>query len=188
VRLRVATLALLAALGGCAIAPLSAPQPNLESIQAIGAAGLAPLAVGAFSAAPGRPTEMDHTIHARADFDHAPDGSFAKYLGDTLAAQLHAAGRLDPASPCVVSGVITDAGLVTQQAMSEGRLAARFTVTRGGRVVFEKTFSVSDRWNSDYLAAVAVPDAFNHYAGFFPKLVGELLADRDFQAVARKGA
>ena len=183
--MRIAAAALLLMLGACALPALTTPEANLDSIQAIRAAGLPALAVGAFTPAPGAPTRMDNTVMARAGMQSAPEGSFAKYLGDTLAAQLKGAGRLDPTAPSVVSGVITDTYLATERATSEGRLAARFTLTRGGHVVFEKTFSVSESWDSDFYGDVAIHDAFNHYAGFFPKLVAELLADKDFQAATR---
>lgn len=171
-------------LGGCAIAPLSVPTATLESIQAIRAAGLPSMGVGKFVAAPGRPTEMDQTIMARAGVERAPTGSFAKYLGDTLQAQLVGAGRFDGRSSLVVTGVVTDTYLATETARPAGRLAARFTLLRAGRPIFEKTLSVEATWEFFYLADVAVPDAFNHYAGLFPRLIGVLLADPDFQAAA----
>lgn len=181
-----AVLAALAILGlaGCAVAPLSAPQPSLDNIQAIRASALPSLSVGDFTPAPGRPTEMDKTIQARGGIDSAPEGSFAKYLGDTLQAELKGAGRFDPASPLQVSGVITDTKLVSLSAPS-AKLSARFTLTRNGRQVFSKELSVDATWGWEYLADVAVPDAFNHYAGLFPKLVGVLLSDPDFQAAAK---
>jgi len=183
--MRAVVVVLLLALGACALPPLIAPEPNLDSIQAIRAAGLQSLAVGVFKPAPGAPSRMDGAIMARAGLESAPEGSFSKYLGDTLAAQLKGAGKLDPTAPRVVSGLITDTYLATERATSEGRLAARFTLTRGGQLVFEKTFSVRETWDSDFVGDVAIPDAFNHYAGFFPKLVAQLLADKDFQAAAR---
>ena len=172
-------------LGACAVAPLSAPTATLENIQAIRAAKLPLISVGRFTAAPGQPSEMDRMISARAGVDRAPEGSFAKYLGDTLEAELKGAGRFDARSRFVVTGVITDTYLVTETAHPKGRLAAKFTLLRDGRPVFEKTISVESGWDFYYFADVAVPDAFNHYAGLFPRLVGVLLADPDFQTAAR---
>jgi hypothetical protein len=173
------------ALGGCAVAPLSVPQPSLENIQAIRAGGLPALSVGDFTPGPGRPTEMDKTIQARGGIDSAPEGSFAKYLADTLQAELKGAGRLDPDSPLQVSGVITDTKLVSEIGTPTAKLTARFTLTKSGRQVFTKELTASATWDWQYLADIAVPDAFNHYAGLFPQLVGQLLADPDFQTAAK---
>ncbi|HEY3797517.1 MAG TPA: hypothetical protein VGL58_04120 [Caulobacteraceae bacterium] len=183
----VAAVAALAccSVAACAMAPLTAPAPSLDSIQTIRAAALPPMSVGAFTPAPGRPADMDQVVMARAMTEAAPEGSFARYLGDSLGAQLKSAGKLDPASMLVVSGVITDTHLVTQQATSEGRLAARFTLSRAGKVVYDATLSVSDAWDSNYLGDVAIPDAFNHYQGLFAKLVQALLSDPAFQAAAK---
>ncbi len=173
------------ALAGCAVEPLSAPQPTLDNIQLVRQAQLPPLNVGPFTPAPGRPTEMDKTIAARAGIDSAPGGSFAGYLGDTLAAQLKGAGRFDSASPWLVTGTVTDTYVDSALPTAHARLAARFRLSRGGREVFSKELRVADSWNSEYLADIAVPDAFRHYAGLFPRLVGELLADPDFRTAAR---
>jgi hypothetical protein len=65
------------------------------------------------------------------------------------------------------------------------RLAASFTLSRDGHPVFTKTLSVESTWDFQFFADIAIPDAFNHYAGLFPALVGKLLADPDFRAAAR---
>ena len=184
---RAAILAIGLGLGlcGCAVNEIAAPEPVLDDVQIVRAEGLPSMNVGDFTPGPGAPTGMDKSIMARAGVDPAPGGSFAKFLGDTLAAQLRAAGRLDPNSDLVVTGLITDTHLATEQATSDGRLAARFTLSRKGQVVFEKTFAVKDAWDSDFVGSVAIPDAFNHYAALFPKLVTALLTDPEFQAAAK---
>ena len=184
---RLAWLAVALVLSGCATAQLSTPQASLDNIQAIRAASLPAMNVGAFTPGPGAPTDMDKAILIRAGADTAPEGSFATYLGDTLRAELKGAGKYDPASPLMVSGVITDTHLVSEVGAPNARLAARFTLSRGGRPVFTKELTVSDQWEFEYVGAVAIPDAFNHYAGLFPKLVGALLADPDFLAAVRAG-
>jgi hypothetical protein len=180
----VLALALFAA--GCAMAPLPPAQATLDNIQAVRASHVAPMGVGAFTAAPGRPTEMDKSIAVRLGVVDAPGGSFAHYLGDTLAAQLKGAGRYDPVSTLTVSGVVTETHLESQPKPGAA-IAARFTLTRAGKVVFEKTLRADADWDWNYFADVAIPDAMNHYAGLFPALVGKLLADPDFQAAAQAG-
>jgi hypothetical protein len=174
-------------LAGSAVAPLSAPQPSMDNIQAIRAADLPAMNVGEFVPGPGRPTDMDKTIAARGGIDKAPEGSFAKYLADTLSVELKGAGKLDPNATLTVTGVITDTKLTSEIGTPTAKLAARFTLTRNGRQVFQKELSVSDTWDWQYFADIAIPDAFNHYAGLFPKLVGVLLSDPDFKAAAKGG-
>jgi hypothetical protein len=177
----------VAALGlaACASLPMAPPQASLDNIQSLRAANLAPMRVGEFVAGPGRPKEMDRRISVRANTMAAPGGSFARYLGDTIAAELNGAGTLDPKSDLVLSGVITDSHVESMSAVGKASLAARFTLRRGGKVVFEKTLSTKADWDSNFMAVVAVPDAFNHYTGLFRVLATQLFADPDFRAAAR---
>jgi hypothetical protein len=161
--------------------PLPPPSATLDNIQVIRAADLAPIRVGAFTAGPGRPTEMDRFVVARAGVQHAPGGSFAGYLGETLATELKAGGRFDGSSGLVVSGVVTEAYLDSAMPTARAALAAHFVATRNGAAVFDKTLRVESDWSSDLVGAVAIPDAFNHYVGLFPKLVNALLSDPEFR-------
>jgi hypothetical protein len=172
-------------LAGCALPALPPPQASLDNIQALRAADVAPMKVGAFSPAPGSPTMMDKSILVRAGTQAAPEGSFATYLADTLAAELKGAGRLDPNSSLVLSGVITEAHADAAMPTASARLAAHFALTRSGQTVFDKTLSVEAQWDSDFVGAVAIPDAFNHYSGLFPQLAAKLFADPQFRAAAR---
>ncbi len=171
-------------LAACAEAPLPPPEATLDNIQAVRAGNLPPLRVGAFTAAPGKPTEMDKSVAVRAGVQPAPGGSFAKYLGDTLAADLKGAGKLDDSSTLVISGLVTETHLDSAMQSPHAALAAKFTLIRGGVTVFEKVLRVESSWDGDFMGAVAIPDAFNHYTGLFPKLAAALFADPDFQAAA----
>lgn len=128
---------------------------------------------------------MDRAILVRAGTEAAPEGSFAAYLADTLAAELKGAARFDPGSNLVVSGIITDTHLDSVMPTATARLGARFTLTKSGRTVFEKTLSVESDWDSNFAGAVAIPDAFNHYSGLFPRLAAKLFADPEFRAAAK---
>ena len=177
--LGLATLALAA----CATA-LPPPQANLAGIQAVREGGLPPMRVGAFTPGPGKPTRMDRSIQVRAESQPAPPGGYARYLGDTIAAQLQGGGRLDLGSGIVVEGVVVETHI---ESMSVGKaaLGARFTVTRNGAVIYDKTLRVEDSWTTDYLGAVAIPDAFNHYTGLFTQLANKLLTDPDFMRAVK---
>jgi hypothetical protein len=169
---------------GCALGPLPPPEATLDTIQAIRGAALAPMRVGDFRPGPGAPTAMDRSLAVRAGAQAAPGGSFARYLGDTLAAELKGAGFLDPSAGLVVSGVITDSHLDSALPKAHARLAARFTVVRGGAAVYEKTLNAAAEWDSNFIGAVAIPDAFNHYMGLFPELVRQLVTDPEFRKAA----
>ncbi len=172
------------ALAACAEAPLPPPQATLDNIQAVRAADLAPLRVAAFTPGPGKPTDMDRSVAVRAGVQPAPGGSFAKYLGDTVAAELKAAGKLDDASTLIVSGVVTETHVDSGMPTAHAALGAKFTLVRDGKAVFEKTLRVESSWDSNFIGAVAIPDAFNHYSGLFPQLAAALFADPDFKAAA----
>jgi hypothetical protein len=175
-------------LAACGTPPLPPPSASLDNIQAVRRGQFAPMAVGAFVPGPGAPTSMDRRIAIRAESQAAPKssgGSYARFLGDTLAAELAGAGKLDAKAPLEVSGVITDAHVDSAMPMAEARMTARITLKRDGRAVFEKDFTSRAEWKSSLMGAVAIPDAFNHYLGLFPDLVKQLFADRDFQAAVR---
>jgi hypothetical protein len=157
----------------------------MANIQAVRRANLPAMRVGDFTPAPGRPTEMDRSVTVRAGVQSAPGGSFARYLGDTLQAELKGAGKLDPNATLVVSGLLTDTHVDSAMPTARAGLSAKFTLVRDGRTVFEKTLSVQSSWDSDFVGAVAIPDAFNHYTALFSKLVSVLLTDPDFIAAAQ---
>ena len=176
-----------APLAACSVGALPPPQASLSNIQAARRGDLPRLAVGAFTPGPGAPTSMDRRIVIRAGSQAAPKSSqrsFARYLGDTLATELDNAGKLDPASPLVVSGVITRAHVDSGVPTGRADLTVRFTLKRAGTVVFEKDVAAHSEWSGTLIGAVAIPDAFNHYLALFPEVVGRLIADPTFRAAA----
>jgi hypothetical protein len=177
--------ALCLTLSACAMPALPPPTASLDTIRAIRASGVAPMNVGDFVPAPGEPTEMDKSVTVRAGVQPAPDGSFAKYLGDTISAELKGAGKLDPNSTLVVSGLITGTHLDSSMSTPRAALAAKITLVRAGKVTFEKTISVESTWDANFIGAVAIPDAINHYTDLYRQLTAKLFADPDFVSAAR---
>jgi hypothetical protein len=169
------------------VAPVPPPQATLANIQTLRAGAFAPLRVGEFTPGPGAPTTMDRKITVRAGTQAAPNGSYARFLGDTFAAELAGAGKLDPNSALVLSGVLIQTHVDSAMPEASASLAAHLTLKRGDAVAFEKDLDVQATWPSSFMGAVAIPDAFNQYNALFPKLVTRLLADPDFQAAARGG-
>lgn len=182
-----AALAVLA-LAGCAVPAIEPHRPAIANIQIVRAADLPAIQVGAFALAPGRPASMDRSIQIRASTLRPPKGdSFSKYLADCLATELRAVGKLDTASGVIVDGLLMESRVSSGVGVGEAALAATFTVTRRGAPVYEKTLRVDATWKSEFIGAVAIPDAINQYTALYGKLVGALLADEGFKAAVKGG-
>ena len=184
---RLAALTALLTLSGCAVPAIDAYQPTIANAQAARGADLPALRVGAFSLDRGQPAALDRAVVIRASTLRPPKGdSFSKYLGDCLAAELRAAGKLDPAANVVITGVLTESRVSSGLSVGEASLGATFTVTRDGRQVFEKPLRVATVWQSNFMGAIAIPDAMNQYTALYGKLVGALLSDAEFRAAIRR--
>jgi hypothetical protein len=184
---RVGAVLLLAALSGCAIAPLGAPVPSMDNIARARAARLPPLAVGSFALAPGKPRGMDEKISIRSNTLHSPFGSsFAAYLKEAVATDLRAAGLLDPASPVTVSGQLTDSDISVPIGEANGTVAARFLVTKGTATVYDKELRARATWSAPYIGVEAVPMALNRYQLLYRDLTAMLFSDPDFQSAVRR--
>jgi len=140
---------------GCAqtsAAPAQSSQVSTDNFSKAKAAGIRPVAVGEFrSPKDSRPAE-------------------ARHLKDTLATELSGAGLLDPASGAVVEGELVSADLGS----TSGSVAARFIVTTGGRVVYDKELRASSTWRAD----ANVP---REQGLVYSKLVGQLFTDPMFR-------
>jgi len=187
---RFALLVAAAGLGlltGCAQMRLGAPVPGIDNIQKARSSGIAPVALGHFGLAAGRPAGMDQSVTARTNTIFSPyDSSFAGYLKENLATDLRAAGLLEPASPIVIEGQLTDSQLDAAVGFGQGSVAARFAVIRAGAKVYEREFRASSRWESPFVGAIAVPAAVNEYSLLYRKLVELLLDDPAFRSAAKK--
>jgi len=174
-----ALLLLAAALGGCAIPRMPAPQPSITVINRIDAARLPPLAVGNFTAAPGM---SDAALGVRLSAVRPEGGSFAAYLGETLKAQLRATGKLDPAAPISIGGTLTENDVGAPIGQARGRLGAEFVVTRDGHELLRKRLHVERNWGSSYFGFVAIDKADRMYTALYADLVSALIDDADFRA------
>jgi hypothetical protein len=185
-RHRAAPFALLL-LAACSIPPMAPPPASVALVDRITAAGLSPMAVGAFVPAPTLPRGADRGIAVRAVTIKAEGGSFAHHLGETLAAQLRAAGKLDSAASRQVSGALLENAVGSGIGKGHGVLAAEFVVTREGHELFRKRLQVAHDWNSPFVGAVAIMNADAEYAALYTALIGELIDDPDFRAAMRAG-
>lgn len=172
---------------GCAQVKLAAPAANVDNIQRIKASGMVPVAVGDFKLAPGKDPALDQKVSIRSNTFYSPyDSSFAKYLGETLNADLRGAGVLAPSSTTTIRGELTQSMVDASIGQGQGALAGRFIVQNEGKTSFDKELKVGATWESSFVGAVAIPAAINEYVALYHKLIGQLLDDPDFRkAVAR---
>lgn len=172
---------------GCANVKLDATGATPTTVEKLRGAGLASAQAGAFRLAPGKPLAMDSTLSGlRGNTLEPAKGSWSQLLKDTLVIELRAAGLYDEASSIVIEGQLVDSQVDAAIGTGTGRLAARFSVAKAGRMVFDKELAVDARWESSFIGAVAIPEAMNQYGALYKKLVAMLVDDVDFRrALAR---
>lgn len=168
---------------GCASVQMPAPAASAANVEKLRAAKLPPLATGSFVLAPGKPAEMDKTLGGLRGSSMSPtNGSFALQLRDELVAELKAAGLHDTSSKNLIEGQLTDSMVDAAIGTGKGRLAARFTVKREGKTLFEKELVAEASWESSFVGATAIPLAVNQYGALYKALVGKLVDDSEFRA------
>jgi hypothetical protein len=183
--LRIAAAALLGAtLVGCASVKMPAPTASAATVEKLRAANLAAATAGTFSLAPGKPAEMDSKLAngLRGSSVAAASGSFSQQLKDEIVTALKAANLYDEKAPIVIEGRLTDSKVDAAIGTGTGRLAAQFSVTRGGKRVFDKELAVDAQWESSFVGAIALPAAINQYGALYKTLVAKLFDDADFRA------
>lgn len=143
-----------------------------------------PAAVEGFSAA-GEAAANDRGISVRLGTFRPPgNGSWADYLETTLRQQLEGSGRYQATSPIRIGGIITE------NRSREGRssLAVRFTVSRGGRLVYDRLQRAESSWNSSFVGFLAYERALGNYTSMYPKVVSKLFDDPDFRTAVAPAA
>jgi hypothetical protein len=184
---RIVVAAGLALMAGCAQMRLGAPIASVPNIQKAREAGIAPVALGNFVLAPGKPAGMDSRVVARTNTVYSGfDSSFAKYLRENLAVELAAAGLLEPASRIVIDAQLTDSQLEAATGRGSATVAARFVVKREGATVYDRELRTRAEWNSEFIGVVGIPAAINEYSLLYRKLVSALLDDADFRKAASR--
>ena len=179
---RLALATLLVALAGCVSVKMPAPVPSAANAEKLRAAKLAPAQVGTFKLAAGKPADMDTSLSGLRGSSVSPaNGSFAAQLRDEIAAELSAAGLLDPKSKVIIEGQLTDSMVDAGMSTGRGRLAAGIQVKREGQTLFDKEIVADATWESSFVGAVAIPAAMNQYTALYKTLVGKLFDDADFK-------
>lgn len=186
---RLALIAGLAVLTGCASVKMPTPTASAANAEKLRAAKLVPSQMGTFKLAAGKPAEMDTSLSGLRGSSVSPtNGSFAGQLRDEIAAELGAAGLLDPKSRFVIEGQLTDSMVDAAMSTGKGRLAARIQVKRDGQTVFDKEIVAEATWESSFVGAIAIPAAINQYTALYKTLAGKLFDDADFRRALAKPA
>jgi hypothetical protein len=82
--------------------------------------------------------------------------------------------------------VLTKNELSTGIGTGTATLGARFTLTRNGAAVYDKDLVAQQLWDGNFIGAIAIPDAINHYQSLYKNLVEKLLADEEFRKAAAR--
>lgn len=179
---RLALAAALVALTGCATVKMPAAAPSAANAEKLRATRLVPAQMGTFRLAAGKPADMDTTLGGLRGSSVSPaNGSFAGQLRDEIAAELTAAGLLDPKSGVVIEGQLTDSMVDAGMSVGKGRLAAKIQVKRDGKLLFDKEVVAEASWESSFVGAIALPAAINQYGALYKTLAGKLFDDVEFK-------
>jgi hypothetical protein len=168
-------------LGACTsqIDPLT---PSFETLQLLRENAVPAMALGRFTAAKG----IDRSVNVRLSSMKPPNGGdFSGFLGATFETELKAAGKLDPGSPLQLEGVLTESHVGEDMAKGRASLGATITLRRSGTVIFTKPYRVETHWQSDFIGAIAIPEALRQYNALYALLVRQALSDPELLAAAK---
>ena len=141
------------------------------------------MALGSFTPAN---KAIGRSITIRLSVMHPPKGgNFAEFLGATFETELKAAGKLDPASPLRLDGVLTESRAGEDFKKGGGSLGATVKLTRNGITLFTKDYWVETKWRSDFIGAIAIDEAFLQYNALYAQLVRQVFSDTEFIAAAK---
>jgi hypothetical protein len=127
-------------------------------------------------------------INIRGSTMHPPKGqSFADVLEQAIAAQLRAAGRFDATAPIRITGLLTGSRAGEDLAHGHATLVADIVVMRGGTRLFARRYDVVTSWDSSFLGAIAIPEAFRQYNALYDQLSRKILSDPDLIAAVNAG-
>jgi hypothetical protein len=185
----VAAVLAAAALTGCASQPLGAHQSSLSTVELVRKAPVASVSVGEFKPAAELPAGRDKSVSVRLSTISSPTGdSFAAYLRESLITELRTAGKYDDGASTRISGQLTHNELNAAGASTgNSKVAARFAVSRGGKVVYDKLITAQHEWSSSFIGAIAIPEAINQYTHMYTRLIEQLFGDEEFATALAAG-
>jgi TonB family protein len=176
--------AVLLALTGCAaVAPNY--QPTNDNVHTLQALPGGKVALGQFTA---KDKSLDSLTIRAGSYNSPYNGSYAEYLKAALRAELEGSGKLDAASPVVITGQLLENSLDGASfTTGTAKVSARIVVTQSGAKTFDKVVVGASQWESSFVGAIAIPAARRNYVDTVRKLLANIFADRDFQTALRAG-
>ena len=183
-RTRIAVAALCAALAACS---QTGPryQASIDNVQELQRSKPAKIGVGTVKLDEPKAESLNR-LSVRGTSVLSPYGGYAEYLKEALQADLTTAGMYDPQARTVVNAVLTENDLDgTGASIGEAKVRARFTVTNGATVRYDKEHAATHQWESSFIGGIAIPRAIQNYAAAVQKLLGSLFADPAFKAAVR---
>jgi hypothetical protein len=181
-RIAVLTVAALA-LSSCMHTRIDDITPSIETLKLLREQGAAPIAVGVFSA---EGKALARSINIRGSTMSAPKGGdFAQFLRLTFESELRAAGKLDPAATTTISARLIESRASENMADGGASLGAEISVMRDGAVAFRKPYRIETKWKSEFIGALAIPEAFRQYNALYALLVRRVFSDPAFVAATK---
>lgn len=179
-----ALLATACALLGACTSAIDELPPSIETLRVLREQSVPPMALGSFTPANG---SVGRNVTIRVSVMHAPKGrNFAEFLGSTFETELKAAGKLEPASRLRIEGVLTESRASEDFSKGGASLGAQISLVRDGSVLLSKPYHVESKWHSDFIGAIAIPEAFRQYNSLYALLVRQVLSDPEFIAAAKQ--
>lgn len=165
-------------LSGCA---MTAPNytTSFDNVTLLRQENLDKVKITEVTSTPG-PNESPENITMRASPLNSPYGSYAGYLREALTQELKDARLLDENASKEIKAYLLKNSLLTPMSTGSAELEARFVLSRGGSVLYDKTKSATVTWPSAFLGATALSSAQINYPKVYQKLLQSLFTDIDF--------
>jgi hypothetical protein len=174
--IKVSTVALSLLVTACS---MQAPpyQVSLENVQTIKRAKLEKVNVGSITS-----TKQLDSISIRGSSMYAPTNkSYGLYLTKALEDELKLAKLWSGVSSTVITGVMLTNDIdVSGFSEGTGDASAKFVVTRGDKVIFDKIISANHTFESSFIGAIAIPNAQANYVNLIQILIKNLFEDEEF--------
>jgi hypothetical protein len=183
----VRVLALCASLllvAGCATPVSTKYNTDFDNVGLLRAAGVAPVKIGPITKDPGAKQDVDSISLRLAKLD-SPYGTYTGYLQEALQQDFDNARLLDASSLTEVTGVLLHNDVEAGVSTGTADIEARLRVARDGKVLYEQAKTAHVEWDSNFVAAIAVPRAEENYPKVLQKLLGEFYRDPQFIAALK---
>lgn len=151
-------------------------QESVENVKILQSANASKVEVGKFTGK----LEAEELSARGSTFKSPYSSLYSDYIREAVRMEIERAGLLDSVSPTVIEGIleqnVTDAGIIT----GSQQIRVRFTVRKSKGIVYDKTISVKNEWESSFMGAVAIPRAQNAFPATVTMLLEKLFTDHQF--------